>query len=62
MCTLNYIPQPIKHTKLVFSAILLSFARGSGWDQLLRVITQLPASYLWPAPRFDPEHAMSDLL
>ena len=26
-CTLNYIPESIKHTKLVFSAILLSFAR-----------------------------------
>ena len=64
-CALNYIPEPIKHTKLVFSAILLSFGRGSGWDQLLYVITELPASFLWPAPRFDPlcmEHAMSDLL
>ena len=64
-CALNYIPEPIKHTKLVFSAILLSFGRGSGWDQLLYVITELPASFLWPAPRFDPlcmKHAMSNLL
>ena len=47
-------PEPIKHTKLVFSAILLSFGRGSGWDQLLYVITELPASFLTPIPRFDP--------
>ena len=52
MCRLNYIPQVIKHTKLVFSAILLSFARGSGWDQLLRVITQLLAGYLRPGHDF----------
>ena len=52
--TLNYIPEPIKDTKLVFSAILLSFAWGSGWDQLLYVTTQIPASYLLPTPRFDP--------
>ena len=58
MCALNYIPEPIKHTKLVFSAILLSFALGSRWDQLLYAITQLLASYLWPSP----EHAMFDLL
>ena len=49
-CALNYIPEPIQHMKLVFSAILLSFARDSGWDQLLYVITQLPTSYL---PRID---------
>ena len=54
MCALNYIPEPIKHTKLVFSAILLSFARGSGWDQLLCVTTKLPAIFLWLPPRFDP--------
>ena len=30
----------------MFSAILLSFAQGSGWDQLLYVITQLPAMKL----------------
>ena len=53
-CTLNYIPEPIKHTKLVFSAILLSFGRGSGWDELLYVITKLPASFRRPIPRFDP--------
>ena len=45
LVALNYIPEPIKHTKLVFSAIMFSFARGSGWDQLLYVITQLPASF-----------------
>ena len=39
-CEIHYIPKPIKHTKLVF---LLSFAQGSGWDQLLYVITELPA-------------------
>ena len=62
---LNYIPEPTKQTKLMFSAILLSFGRGSGWDELLYVITELPASFLRPVPRFDPlcmEHAMSDLL
>jgi len=37
----------------VFSAILLHFARGSGRDQLLCVMTKLPASFHWPAPRFD---------
>ena len=42
---LNYIPEPIKHTKLVISAIMFSFARESGWDQLLYVITQLPARF-----------------
>ena len=43
-CSLNYIilciPEPIKYTQLVFSAILLSFAWGSGWDQLLYVTTK----------------------
>ena len=38
----------------MLSAILLSFGRGSGWDQLLYVITELPASFLTPVPRFDP--------
>ena len=38
----------------MFSAILLSFGRGSGWDELLYVITELPASFLRPVPRFDP--------
>ena len=28
-----------------FSAILLSFGQGAGWDQLLCVITELPASF-----------------
>ena len=37
-----------------FPAIVLSIAWGSGWDQLLRVITGLPASFLWSAPRIDP--------
>ena len=27
-CTLNYIPEPIKHTKVVFSDILLIFGQG----------------------------------
>ena len=38
----------------MFPAILLSFDWGSGWDQLLYVITELPASLLTPVPRFDP--------
>ena len=38
----------------MFSAILLSFGRGSGWDQLLYVITELLASFLRPIPRFEP--------
>ena len=36
----------------MFSAILLSFAQGSGWDQPLCVMTKLPASFHWPASRF----------
>ena len=47
------IPEPIKHTKLVFSDTLLSFCRGSGCDQLLYGITELPASFLRPVPRFE---------
>ena len=54
LCALNYTPMPIKQTKLVFSDTLLSFGQGSGWDQLLCVITELPASFLRPVPRFDP--------
>ena len=27
--------------------------KWSGWDQLLHVITELPAWFLWPAPTFD---------
>jgi len=38
----------------VFSATLLSFGRGSGWNQLLYVITELPANFLRPVPRFEP--------
>ena len=38
----------------MFSAILLSFGGGSVWDQLLYVITELPASFRRPVPRFDP--------
>ena len=33
--------------------MVLSFARGLGWGQLLCVMTKLPASFRWPAPRFD---------
>ena len=51
---IKFILEPIKHTKLVFSAILLSFGQGSGWDQLLCVITELLPSFLRPVPRFDP--------
>ena len=36
--------------KLMFSAILLSFGRGSDWDQLLYAVTELPASFLRPVP------------
>ncbi len=49
-----YIPESIKHTKLVFTAVLLSFGGGSVWDQLLYVITELPTSFLRPFQRFDP--------
>jgi len=38
----------------VFSAILLTFGREWGWDQLLYVITELPANFLRPVPRFEP--------
>ena len=49
---LNWLRNVIKLTflsqlstlKPVFS-MLLSFARGSGWDQLLCVMTKLPASF-----------------
>ena len=46
----------------MFSAILLSFAQGSGWDQLLFVTTELPARFVRPVPRFEPEHANVSLL
>ena len=36
--------------KLMFSAFLLSFGRGSDWDQLLYIVTELPASFLRPVP------------
>jgi len=49
----NYIPEPIKHTKPVFSAILLRFARRSDWDHLMHITTELPASFLSQAPRLD---------
>ena len=49
----NKFPSQLSTLKPVFSAMLLSFARGSGWDQLLCVMTKLPASFRRPAPRFD---------
>ena len=53
------------HTKQVFSDILWSFGLGSGWDQLLHVLTELQASFDRQVPVLIPyvwEHAMSDIL
>ena len=57
------VSRHLKHTKLVFSVILLSFDWGSGGYQLLYVVTELPASFLKLVPRFDPlcmEHEVCD--
>ena len=50
-CTLNYISEPIKYTKTSVFCYAVKFC--SGWDQLLCVMTKLPASLRCPAPRFD---------
>ena len=48
-CALNQIPEP---TKLVFSAVPLSFVWRSHRNQIFYVITEPSASLLWPALRF----------
>ena len=52
-CASNYIPEPIKHTKTSVFCYPVEFWSGSGWDELLYVVTELPASFLRPVPRFD---------
>ena len=52
-------------TKLVFSAILLRFGRGSGWDQLCVSWQNYQQAFLGQFQNLNPyvwEHVMSDLL
>ena len=44
-CALNYISEPIKHTKTSVFCYAVKFQSGIGLDHFLCVMTKLPASF-----------------